>query len=153
MRTIASALLPILAIVLLAGCGPSATNDGAAASEATGSEDVALNAQPVKEEHKALVLTPQWLAGRWQPGDGNCAASDTSFMLEPDGGYVYMGEAGRWSLQGDALTIEVTQAGEDSGGTVGERHTNRVKAIGPNEVEFQADGADPIRLFRCHAQE
>ena len=143
----------MLTAALLASCGPSAGNTQPPPPNSAAAADPAPNAQPVLEEHKALALTPEWLAGRWQPGDGNCGAGDTSFTLEPGGRYVYMGEAGRWSLQGDALTIEITQASEDGGSQAGERHTNRVKAIGPNEAEFQTEGADPIRLFRCSAQE
>jgi predicted 2-oxoglutarate/Fe(II)-dependent dioxygenase YbiX len=139
----------VLAAAALAGCGSPAANRSDAAN-ASAPAEASLNAQPVKEEHKALALTPAWLAGRWQTGDGNCGAGDTFFTFHPDGRYTFMDEQGRWSLAGDALTIEVTEPSSDGGGKAGDRHTNQVRPIGPNEAEFRSQGADPIRVFRCH---
>lgn len=132
----------ILLMLALSACDSRAEQEPAPAN-------AALAAQPVRDEHRGLQLAPQWLAGRWQTGEGECGAGDTFFTLAPDGAYAFMQEAGRWSLAGDALTITVTQPGEDGGGQAGDRHTSRVTIIGPNEAEFRAEGGQPIRVFRC----
>jgi hypothetical protein len=115
----------ILLMLALSACDSRAEQEPAPAN-------AALAAQPVRDEHRGLQLTPQWLAGRWQTGEGECGAGDTFF-----------------TLAGDALTITVTQPGEDGGGQAGDRHTSRVTIIGPNEAEFRAEGGQPIRVFRC----
>lgn len=142
-------------ILLLACLVPiGACNQGTSAddpqAQGNAAGDPALAAQPVKEQHRSMELTPQWLTGRWQTGEGNCAAGDTFFTIGPDGRYAFMQEQGRWSLQGSALTIEVTEASDDSGTTPGSRHTTQVRPISPNEAEFRTEGSDPIRVFRCH---
>jgi hypothetical protein len=143
-------LLALIAAAALSGCGgtPVANGSANAAAPAAG-----LKEQPVKEEHRALSLTPAWLAGRWQTEDGgDCGAGDTFFTLEPNGQYTFMEEKGRWSLTGDRLTIEVTEASEDGGSKPGDRNTNQVVPIGPNEAEFRTAGGPAIRVFRCHGE-
>ncbi len=135
-----------LQLAVLAGCGSGAVQNNAQAP-APGQTD--LSAQPVKEEHRSLELTPAWLAGRWQDGEGNCGAGDTFFTLEPDGRYAFMEEQGRWTLQGNQLTIEVVQPSSDSGTKAGDRNTTEVRPIGPNEAEFRTAGQPPIRVYRC----
>jgi hypothetical protein len=133
----------------LAGCGSQGGNQAQPPANATAGP--ALGAQPVKEEHRSLALTPQWLAGRWQTDDGDCSAGDTFLTFGADGSYSFMEEAGRWSLQGNALTIEITAAASDGGGQVGDKHTTQVTPVGPNEAEFRyAEGQAPSRVFRCH---
>jgi len=138
-------LAPLLLGAALAGCGAGTERNSAQPNGAT-----ELAAQPVKEEHRSLELTPAWLAGRWQTGDGNCGAGDTLFTLAPDGGYTFLQEQGRWSLAGNQLTTEVTAAGDDGGVSVGDRTVTEVRPIGPNEAEFRAADGPPIRVFRCH---
>jgi hypothetical protein len=139
------------ALLTLAACGSGASQDNSAQSNEAAPPREALEAQPVKEEHKALALTPAWLAGRWQTGDGDCGAGDTFFSLSPDGRYTFMEEQGRWSLAGKVLTIQVTEAGGEAASKAGDRTTTQVAAIGPNEAEFRPQGLDdPIRVFRCH---
>ncbi len=152
MRSRLPALLSVCTAALLAGCGSGAANNRTADANPAAPAETSLDAQPVREEHKALVLTQGWLAGRWQTGEGDCGAGDTFFTLSEDGRYVFMQEQGRWSLAGDRLTIEVTEAAGDGGVEAGERNTSRVKAIGPNEAEFASEHGEPIRVFRCHAQ-
>jgi hypothetical protein len=146
-----SAKLVLLAgAAALAGCGSQAGGNNAQA-EAQPPPAAGLAGQPVKEEHRSLALTPQWLAGRWQTDDGDCGAGDTFLTFAPDGTYGFMEEAGRWTLQGSALTIEITTPATDGGGQAGEKHTSQVKPIGPNEAEIQfAEGQPPSRVFRCH---
>jgi hypothetical protein len=140
-------LLPLLAA--LAGCGASdEAGNGAAPPPAP---SAALNQQPVRDEHRTAALTPQWLAGSWQTEQGDCSAGDTFVTLAPDGRYAFMQETGRWALAGDQLTIEVTQ-GADDGSGAGQRNTNRVVIVGPNEAEFHMEGGDPIRVYRCHGE-
>jgi hypothetical protein len=133
----------------LGGCGsPGGGKEGQPAQPGAGP---GLAAQPVREEHRSLALTPQWLAGRWQTDDGDCSAGDTFLTFGPDGTYSFMAEAGRWSLQGSALTIEITQPGPDSDSKPGDKHVSQVKPIGPNEAEIRFDeGQPPSRVFRCH---
>lgn len=148
-------LLLLSAAAALAGCGSEGgkeaqapENDAAAAAAAARS---AVAAQPVREEHRSLELTPQWLAGRWQTEDGDCSAGDTFLTFNPDGSYTYMAEAGRWSLQGNALTIEITTPAPDGGGKAGDKNTTQVIPVSPNEAEFRSpDGQPPSRVFRCH---
>ena len=146
-----SAKLVLLAgAAALAGCGSQAGGNNAQA-ESQPSAGAGLTGQPVKEEHRSLALTPQWLAGRWQTDDGDCGAGDTFLTFAADGSYSFMEEAGRWSLQGSALTIEITTPAPDGGGQAGEKHTSQVKPIGPNEAEIQfGEGQAPSRVFRCH---
>jgi len=143
-----SKLFPLVVLLLgtvtLAGCGEGGGDNQAAAPPTD------LAAQPVKDEHRRLELTSAWLAGRWQTGDGNCGAGDTFFTLDPNGEYSFLQEKGRWSLAGDRLTIEVTQPSDDGGSKAGDRNTNQVVPIGPNEAEFRTAEAPPIRVFRCH---
>jgi hypothetical protein len=144
-------LIGILAA--LSGCGPGAPGNNSSEANAAVPPPDSLEAQPVKEEHKALALTPAWLAGRWQTDDGNCGGGDTFFSLSPDGGYSYMGDQGRWSLQGSTLTVELTQVMEENeqgGGKAGDRHATQVRPIGPNEAEFRGEDGTPVRMFRCH---
>ena len=149
MRYLAKLVLAVGAAAL-AGCGPQAGGNNAQAAGEP-SAGAGLAAQPVKEEHRSLALTPQWLAGRWQTDDGNCGAGDTFLTFAADGNYSFMEEAGRWSLQGNALTIEIATPAPDGGGRAGEKHTSQVKPIGPNEAEIQfAEGQPPSRVFRCH---
>ena len=81
------------AIVTLAGCASEGANQ--AQAPADDGPPPSLTAQPVKEEHRSLGLTPQWLAGRWQTEDGDCSAGDTFLTFNPDGSYSYMAEGGR----------------------------------------------------------
>ena len=142
-------LLIAIVAAALTGCGPGPDGNAAQGGNAAGA---ALAQQPVREEHRSLALTPQWLAGRWQTDEGDCSAGDTFLTFGGDGSYSFMEEAGRWSLEGDKLTIEITTPASDGGGQAGERHSSRVRPIGPNEVEFQfAEGQAPSRVFRCHA--
>lgn len=140
---------PILLLAAaLAGCGSDgSTNNSQANAAAT---DTALKAQPVKDEHRNLTLTPAWLAGRWQTGESDCAAGDAILLFEPNGAYGFMQERGRWTLAGDQLTIEITEAAE-GGAPAGERSTVRVAIIGPNEAEFRTPDGPPTRVYRCHA--
>jgi hypothetical protein len=143
-------LVLLASAAALAGCGSQAGGNNAQAG-ARASPGAGLAGQPVKEEHRSLALTPQWLAGRWQTDDGDCGAGDTFLTFAADGSYSFMEEAGRWSLQGNALTIEITTAAPDGGSKAGDKHTSQVKPIGPNEAEFQfAEGQPPSRVFRCH---
>ena len=147
MRYRLSAMVAACAAAL--GCGaPGGGNGAQGGGDAAGP---ALAEQPVKEEHRSLALTPQWLAGRWQTDEGDCSAGDTFLTFGADGSYSFMEEAGRWSLHGDKLTIEITTPAPDGGSKAGDRHTSRVRPIGPNEAEFQfAGGQPPSRVFRCH---
>lgn len=134
----------------LAGCGGSADGNDvrAAANEAAGTS---FKEQPVKEEHRSLALTPQWLAGRWQTDQGDCSATDAILTFQPDGRYSFTQEGGRWSLEGNNLTIEVTDPAPDGGGKAGDRNTVQVTPVGPNEADFRFDeGQAPQRVFRCH---
>ncbi len=142
-------LVLLSAAAALAGCGPEANNQ--AKAPAGNDAGPALAAQPVKAEHRSLALTPQWLAGRWQTDDADCSAGDTFLSFGPDGSYSFMQEAGRWSLQGNALTIEITAPAPDGGSKAGDRIVAQVKPVGPNEAELQpADGQAPSRIYRCH---
>lgn len=148
MRSLRMSML-LTAAAVVGGCGSEAGNQARIASNNAAGPSLA--AQPVKEEHRSLTLTPQWLAGRWQTDDGDCSAGDTFLTLGPDGSYSFMAEAGRWSLQGDALTIEITDPAPDGGSKAGDKHTARVTPMGPNEAEFRyAEGQPPSRVFRCH---
>lgn len=141
----------VLALALaLAGCGSGASGNNA--QQAQPNAATGLAAQPVREEHRSLELTPAWLAGRWQTDDGDCSAGDTFLTFAPDGGYSFMQETGRWSLSGNALTVEITEAAPDGGSQAGDRNTTEVRPIGPNEAEFRTAGQDPIRVYRCHEQ-
>ncbi len=143
----ASSLIFLLLAVPLGACGSDAGNG--AQQVGTNPQDTAA-AQPVREEHRNLELTPAWLAGRWQTEGGACGAGDTFLRFDPNGSYAFMAEQGRWSLTGDRLSIEVTAAAEGEGPRPGDRHTTIVRPIGPNEAEFRTEGAEPIRVFRCH---
>lgn len=140
----------VAAAALLAGCGTESGQDGAQQGNAAAPVNAALGAQPVKEEHRRLELTPAWLVGRWQTGGGDCGAGDTFFTFSDDGRYTFLEEQGRWSLAGDQLTIEVTEAGEEGGPLAGERTTTTVAIVGPNEAEFRAPDGAQTRVFRCH---
>jgi hypothetical protein len=142
-------LLILLAAAGAAGCGSEAGNEAQGAGD--DGPPPGLTAQPVKEEHRSLALTPQWLAGRWQTQEGDCSAGDTFLTFNPDGSYSYLAEGGRWSLAGDALTIEITEPAPEGGSNKGDKHSNKVTPIGPNEAEFDFGGdRPPIRIFRCH---
>lgn len=136
----------------LAGCGSgTGGNDRANDQAAMTNSQPARAEQPVKEEHRSLALTPQWMAGRWQTDDADCSAGDTFLTFRPDGSYSYIEEEGRWLLQGNALTIEITSPAPDGGSKAGDKHTTQVTPIGPNEAEFRfAEGQAPSRVFRCH---
>lgn len=135
MRTIGTAFL---LAACLSACGSKGSegpqaNSGNAAAAAPGSE-----------------LSTAWLVGRWHAGeDGACAPGDTYFDLEPNGRYAFMEEQGRWSLEGNQLTIEVTQASSDSGIEAGQRSVTTVRRLGDNEAEFTREGGTPIRVTRC----
>ncbi|MBC2779077.1 hypothetical protein [Parasphingopyxis marina] len=60
-----------------------------------------------------METSEYWLSGTWN-FEGNCE-NDGGFMLEADGRYWAMGEAGRWTLDGEQLVITVTDA-EGEGG-------------------------------------
>lgn len=145
-----SSLIVLLAAAL-AGCGSQAGNQAQVQAPGNNSAGPALSDQAVKEEHRSLALTPQWLAGRWQTDDADCSAGDTFLTFGADGSYSFMEEGGRWSLQGNALTIEITAPAPDGGSKAGDKHTTKVTPIGPNEAEFHfAEGQPPSRVFRCH---
>lgn len=142
MRRIAT-ILGMMAFV--AGCGSGdARNTGQPEQPANAS-----SGQPANAGQAAVQLTPAWLAGRWQAGEGGCAAGDIFFTLEPDGRYAFAEEQGRWTLDGDRLTIEVTRASSDSGTEAGQRATTIVRPLGPDEAEFVPEGQAPIRVVRC----
>jgi hypothetical protein len=144
-------LVTVAGAAALAGCGPGAGGNLSQAGAANAAAGPALAEQPVKEEHRSLALTPQWLAGRWQTDDGDCSAGDTFLTFGPDGSYGFMEEAGRWSLEGNRLTIEITTPAPDGASQAGEKHTSQIRPIGPNEAELQfAEGQPPSRVFRCH---
>lgn len=141
------ALVGLLALTTLIGCGSGGTKN--AAQPAT-PEPAANRAEAPAAPGGSAELSAAWLAGRWQAeGPDQCGAGDTKLNFEPDGRYAFMEEQGRWSLEGDRLTIEVTQASSDSGTGAGERNTSIVRAIGPNEAEFQSEGQPAIRVYRC----
>jgi hypothetical protein len=135
-------LILLIGAAALASCGSGTKQNEAA----TGPHA----AQPAQAENASAELSSAWLAGRWQAGEaGACGAGDTYFDLQPNGRYSFMEEQGRWSLEGDRLTIEVTHASSDSGTEVGQRNTTRVKRLGDNEAEWTREGAQPLRVTRC----
>ena len=136
------ATLLICSAALAAGCGPAGGQDPAAPAQQADTE-----AQNAAAQAPAAV-TAQWLAGRWQAGPGDCRAEETQFSFGADGRYALGAEQGRWSLEGSALTLEVTRA-PDGGVTAGERHISEIAMIGQDEAELRRDGIPPVRLHRC----
>ncbi len=136
----------LLAATALAACGagPSA-NNAQSKAEAPPANAAAPATGPVE-------LSAAWLAGRWQSeGAGDCGgASDSYLAFEPDGSYGFMEERGRWTLQGDQLTIEITNAAPDGEAKAGDRMTRQLRAVGPDEAEFSVAGQPPSRIYRCH---
>jgi hypothetical protein len=150
-----SILLFLVTTALLPGCGSGNASNGTQpptpANQSTGAPANQSTGAPAQANQAAVELTPAWLAGRWQAGEGSCGAGDTFFTLEPDGRYALAEEQGRWTLNDDRLTVEVTQASPDSGTEAGQRSTVLVRPVGPNEAEFVPEGRPPIRVVRCPA--
>lgn len=138
--------LAALALTIFAtgcGSGPATNNTQAAPGNAAATTNSAATS--------ATAVTPAYLAGRWQSeGLGDCGgASDSYLAFESDGSYAFMAERGRWALQGDRLTITVTEAAPDGEAKAGDRSTTRVSAIGPDEAEITPANAPPSRIHRC----
>lgn len=140
-RPIAIALLA----ATLAACGSGGNTSNSASGAAAPTNSAAPFASGSAE------LSAAWLAGRWQSeGAGDCGgASDSYLAFESDGSYSFMEERGRWTLQGDQLTIEITNAAPDGEGKVGDRITRQLHAVGPDEAEFTVSGQPPSRIYRC----
>jgi hypothetical protein len=138
-------ILLVFAMAVLAGCG-SGERTNEARPEPTANQ---AGAQTQPEAKADTGVTQAWLAGRWKAGDGACGAGEAFFTLEADGRYALAEEQGRWTLNGDRLTIEVTRASSDSGTEAGQRNTTTVRRIGPDEAEFIPQGQTPIRVVRC----
>ena len=150
-------------LALLCACGSAggqqnqmaaARNNAAASASANWatptapvSTETTTTATPVAPG-SAPAVTAQWLAGRWQMGEGPCQSQETQFSFQPDGRYALGAEQGRWSLAGTALTIEVTQA-PDGHVTAGERHTSQLAAIDADTAELRTDNIPPVQLHRC----
>jgi len=130
---------------LVAGCGSGDEPSGTAA--VTQNNNSFGTSPPTAQV--ATELSPTWLAGRWQAGGGSCGAGDTFFVLEAGGRYAFAEEEGRWTLDGDRLTIEVTRASSDSGTEAGQRSTIVVRRLGADEAEFTPDSRTPVRVARC----
>ena len=141
------ATLLICSVALVGGCGSAGGQEQAAPPPPadTNSQDASATQTP------AAAVTPQWLAGRWQAGSGDCGSEQTQFSFQPDGRYALGAEQGRWSLAGSALTLEITQA-PDGGVVAGERHTSEIAMIGADEAELRNPGIPPVRLHRCAAR-
>ncbi len=135
----------LLAASALAACGSGKSGNTAQnKAEAPAANAAAPAAGPVE-------LSTAWLAGRWQSeGAGDCGgASDSYLAFDPDGSYAFMEERGRWTLQGDQLTIEITNAAPDGEAKAGDRMTRQLRAVGPDEAEFTMAGQPPSRIYRC----
>jgi hypothetical protein len=135
------AVIAIASLATACGTGTGANNSQRGPASTTANSSGATIA----------AVTPAWLAGRWQSeGLGDCGgASDSYLAFEADGSYAFMAERGRWSLEGDRLTIEVTEAAEDGEAKAGDRNTTQVRAIGPDEAEITPANAPPSRIHRC----
>lgn len=141
-------LIPIALFVAVGAAGCSSGGGNNAAGSNGAAPATAENADAPAAA--SGTLTPAWMAGRWQAADsGPCEAGDTYFTLEPDGRYAFMEEEGRWTLDGNRLTIEVTRESSDSHTAAGQRHSTVVTPKGADEAEWQTDGQPPIRMNRC----
>lgn len=136
----------LLAASALAACGPGkGVNNVQAATEAP------ANGNSVPTASGPAELSAAWLAGRWQSeGAGDCGgASDSYLAFDPDGNYSFMEERGRWTLEGDRLTIEITQAAPDGEAKAGDRSTTQIKAVSADEAELTVPNQPPSRIHRC----
>jgi hypothetical protein len=136
------ASLLICSAALIGGCGSA----GGQNQPVPPPSDV--NAQNASAGQPAAAVSSQWLTGRWQAGSSDCRAEETQFSFGADGRYALGAEQGRWSLNGSALTLEVTRA-PDGGVTAGERHTSEVAMISADEAELRTANIPPVRLHRC----
>lgn len=137
----------LLAAIALAACGSGKnTNNAAVKAEAPATNEAAATPASGPAE-----LSAAWLAGRWQSeGLGDCGgASDSYLAFEPDGSYAFMEERGRWTLEGDRLTIEITQAAPDGEAKAGDRSTTQIKAVSADEAELTVPNQPPSRIHRC----
>lgn len=139
-----------LAAILLAASTVAACGSGPGANNAQGKTE-APSANAAVPATGPVELNAAWLAGRWQSeGAGDCGgASDSYLTFETDGRYTFMEEQGRWSLAGDRLTIEITNAAPDGEAKAGDRSTRQMRAVGPDEAEFTVIGQPPSRIYRC----
>ncbi len=138
-----AAILLVASALAACGSGPR-DNNAQGKAETPSANATAPAAGPVE-------LNAAWLAGRWQSeGAGDCGgASDSYLTFEADGSYAFMQEQGRWRLEGDQLTIQVTEAAPDGEAKAGDSSTIKVRAVGPDEAEFTAANAPPNRVHRC----
>ncbi len=136
----------LLAAASLAACGSGNKANDAQAKTETGAANTSAPAESGSAE-----LSAAWLAGRWQSeGAGDCGgASDSYLAFEPDGRYSFMEESGRWTLEGDRLTIEITNAAPDGEAKAGDRSTTQIKAVSADEAELTVPGQPPSRIHRC----
>lgn len=135
---------PLIAATFIAACGSGQkANDAAVKAEAP--------AAPAASVGGSAELSAAWLAGRWQSeGAGDCGgASDSYLAFDPDGNYSFMEERGRWTLEGDRLTIEITQAAPDGEAKAGDRSTTQIKAVSADEAELTVPNQPPSRIHRC----
>lgn len=143
------------AFILLAaliGCGSGGANNGAQTETAEQPANDASATPASPPASPSAAPTAAWLAGRWQSdGPGQCGAGDSAFTLEPGGRYAFMEEQGRWALEGDRLTIEVTQQSSDSGTEAGQRNSVEVRMLGQDEAEWRPQNQPPIHMYRCPA--
>lgn len=135
------AALALTAVVAACGSGTGANNGQATSGN---------GANTTNRAGATAAVTPAWLAGRWQSeGLGDCGASDSFLAFDADGTYAFMAERGRWLLEGDRLTLTVTEAAPDGELKAGDRSTTQVRAVGPDEAEITPAHAPPSRIHRC----
>lgn len=138
----------LLGTVALVSCG---SGKGTKNAQGQAPQTEGSNASAVSPGAGPAELSAAWLAGRWQSeGAGDCGgASDSYLAFDPDGNYSFMEERGRWTLEGDRLTIEITQAAPDGEAKAGDRSTTQIKAVSADEAELTVPNQPPSRIHRC----
>lgn len=144
-------MTPRLAMIVFAAAAIAACGSGQNAGNVQGKTAPSQDSPAPAAASGSAELSAAWLAGRWQSeGAGDCGgASDSYLAFDPDGNYSFMEERGRWTLEGDRLTIEITQAAPDGEAKAGDRSTTQIKAVSADEAELTVPGQPPSRIHRC----
>jgi len=100
-------------------------------------------------ERGASTLTPRFLVGYWDH-DQACHSGAGTF-LRADGSYSMNDGSGRWSFEGDSLTIveqkppsvRIFQA------RIGDAGRSRVEKVGPTTISVSWDGGGKAQFHLC----
>lgn len=156
--------LLLLTALLIAGCDRSAAPPDQAsgndqqAGTADMTEEEMRKAQeewekkivlPVDPKHRKLELTPAWLEGYWVAQKSACYGSDSGIHFGADGKYAEHEAGGTYAIEGDRVTLTVTEiyAGPES--EKGKKESLTVALVGPNEMDSRWPDGSLWRLYRC----